>query len=201
MAIKLLPSVTQANAALEAFQATITASESHGLLCGLICNTLEKDPVDKRFWEISHLTSKHVDEKKLPEYKRTFSQMLKISRSQLKEMDFNFELMLTEEQDVSLVDRVNELSHWCAGFVAGLGQPMIEAEKNKKHSPEFSEAIEKLIETAQLSYSAAKESTEEDERYFMDVVEFVRVAVLLVASELIVDELGGGSSTKSSLFK
>ncbi|MHA7841295.1 MAG: UPF0149 family protein [Gammaproteobacteria bacterium] len=199
MAVKLLPPIADAQAALTALQATASAAESHGLLCGLICNTLEKKPVDKRFWEISELISKGLDDKKLERYKRTLSQMLKISRKQLKEMDFNFELMLTEE-GLPLVDRVNELSHWCGGFVAGLGKDMIEAEKKKKHSPEFGEAIEKLIETAGISYTAVEEASEEDEGHFVDVVEFIRVAVLLVASELIAEE-SNGSSAKSSLFQ
>lgn len=199
MAVKLLPSMADTKTALKAFEATTSPAESHGLLCGLICNTLEKKPVDKRFWEISELTAKNVDEKKLERHKRTLSQMLKISRRQLKEMDFNFELMLTEE-GMSLVDRVNELSSWCGGFVAGLGQDMIEAEKKKKHSPEFGEAIEKLIETAGISYTATEEATEEDEGHFVDVIEFIRVAVLLVASELVAEEFSG-SGSKSRLFQ
>lgn len=199
MAVKLLPPIADAEAALKAFQATTTAAESHGLLCGLICNLLESTPVDKRFWDVAELTAKHVDEKKLDRHKRTLSQMLKISRRQLKEMDFNFELMLTEDP-IPLVDRVNELSSWCGGFVAGLGQDMIDAEKSKPHSPEFSEAIEKLIETAGITYTATEKATEEDEEHFVDVVEFIRVAVLLVASELIAAP-SSGSASKSHLFQ
>lgn len=187
MAVNLLPRIDETETALKAFKSKLSAAESHGLLCGLICNTLEKESIDKKFWEMSELSAKGVDILQLEDYKRIFSQMLKISRRQLKSMNFDFQLMLTE-QGKKLVDRVNELSAWCRGFINGFSKAMLEQEKQRTHSPEFSEAIEKLIETSRLSYSEVEEATEEDESHFADVVEFIRIAVLLVASELIVDE-------------
>ncbi|TVS10919.1 MAG: hypothetical protein EA419_09585 [Wenzhouxiangella sp.] len=101
---------------------------------------------------------------------------LETLRSELDSTDFGFQPLLPSE-DRALDERTRCLAHWCSGFLTGFGagQPSI-------GSDDAREAL-RLLE--QIARAATDETgdQEAEEAAYVELVEFVRVAVLLLREE------------------
>lgn len=88
-------------------------------------------------------------------------------------------LMLPDES-YSLVSRLESLVDWCEGFLQGLScQPP----EGFLELPQVKEIIEDFTHLKEIS--CQEEETEENEKAYTEMVEFVRVAVLLVREEFL----------------
>lgn len=107
--------------------------------------------------------------------------------AQLGDTEYGFDLLLPGEE-ADLGDRVEALGARCRGFLGGFGLGTATA---AQLSDEAREAIEDLarIARAELSF----EDDEDDANALEEIIEFVRVAVLLLHSE------HGGDSKQSTL--
>jgi hypothetical protein len=107
-------------------------------------------------------------------------ELLNASRGQFSDEDFGFELWLPADDEM-IEDRTMSLAQWCAGFMAALGsggkgslQPL---------SEDAQEAVRDLGQIARADVTDASES-EEDEAALAEIVEYLRVAVLLIREDL-----------------
>ena len=90
--------------------------------------------------------------------------------------------MWLPDDDESLEDRTIALAQWCSGFLAGLAS----AGSLDTLSSEATEAIGDLQEIARAavtSLDAQAEAAEEDEMAYAEIVEYVRVVVLMFHEE------------------
>ncbi|MDH5377903.1 MAG: UPF0149 family protein, partial [Gammaproteobacteria bacterium] len=94
--------------------------------------------------------------------------------------NMNLSLFLRNDEE-HLSDRVIDLSDWCQGFLYGLG---VSGEEDYEQFPNSTqEVIQDIVDICNAAYES-NESMEENESAYTEVVEYIRVGVLLIYSEL-----------------
>ncbi len=148
----------------------MTPAEMHGLLSGILCGG-NQDASWKTL--VQDLTNEGMA---FPQSLASPLQALRDSTANtLEEEGYLFQLMLPDDDDISVFDRADALAGWVNHFLLGLGvtQPKLE-----KVTGETGEAIDDLRTIAQLGYDE-DEDQEELEQSLEEVIEYVRVAALL----------------------
>ena len=187
MAAKL-PAYSIVEEALGEASTLVSVSESHGLLCGLFAMGTKKK-MDGEAWVKSVFADCEQAEKdasKLSGLKQLFDS----TESMFVDPDFSFSLLLPED-DVPLSDRAKELGRWCYGFIAGLGLGGI---KQVSISDENTrEVLQHLQDISEIDYDNV-DISEHDEAAYVEVVEYVRVAVMTIQMNLGDEKEGSNKS-------
>jgi uncharacterized protein YgfB (UPF0149 family) len=167
-----LPSCSSVAAEARALAVSVAPSELHGALCGWMAG----GGADTPDW----LAKVMVDDQVPHATEGGALQLLHaVSRRQFEDRDFGFALLLPDD-DASLAERSEALFDWCRGFLGGFG---LAAGKDPPLSGEGREALEDLARLAAATPGA--EGDEEDETAYAEIVEFVRVAVLLLHGDCV----------------
>jgi uncharacterized protein len=166
-----LPTYAELNAVLKKTKLKLHPSQVHGLICGILCGKAESTAA----WE-TLVTGGGESEK----VHGVLQNLYKESAVQLK--DFLFELQLVLPTDkVELSERAEALTLWCQGMLTGL--KITEVQIVDREPSEVTEAINDFIEIAKMNYEEVV-SSEEDEEAYAELVEYVRMAVILVYESL-----------------
>jgi yecA family protein len=151
----------------------LNPSQAHGLICGLLCGEIKEASA----WE-----EQVTGDKKRPADLSLLQDLYELSAQQLREFSFDFQLVLpTDEED--LVTRTEALTLWCQGFLTGLEFAHITIKGTQHPKNEVSEAINDLLEIAKVKFEDVVSSAEDEEAY-IELVEYVRMAVLMIYQEL-----------------
>ncbi len=166
-----LPSYADTTEALQNMESDIPSAEAHGLLCGIICTTRGK--IDMGWEKLLSGAQKNQQSVEL------LRQLYGVSFQQLTDFSLDFALLLpNDEADIN--ERAEALGIWCQGFLTGLQQnPQIIEDSA---SPEVTEALNDITEIAQINYGDITD-TDEDEKAYLELVEYVRLAVLMLYQE------------------
>ncbi len=166
-----LPPFDELEAALRAVSSHVGAAEAQGLLCGM---RSASDDTDTARWIARVLedteprgdAARHVLELLTATWQET--------NRGLGDSNLELNLMLPgDEQPLSR--RAAALGHWCQGALYGLGH---DPEGQEHELPEdVREAVTSLAEIARVDPDA---NDEDDEAAYAELVEFVRVATLLI---------------------
>ena len=161
-------------------------AECHGSLCGLLCAS---DAVKGAAW-VNQVLAGRLE---LPEAESPPLQggapgeghallliLYKETAGQLDDPEYGFSLLLPDD-GAPLAQRVESLSHWCQGFLAGLGLGGLQDQS--KLPGDSHEVMRDFVEISRLGHGEDGESNE-DETAFAEIVEYVRMAALLVYEEL-----------------
>jgi yecA family protein len=150
-----------------------TASELHGSLCGYVSGGGKVDGDD---W----LQRLAFDAEKAPMPDDALDQLRTTTLAQFAALDFDFQLLLPND-DAPLAERADALVEWCRGFLGGFG---LAAPAADALSDEAAEALEDIgrIAASDLDY----DGSEADEDALAEIVEFVRVAALLLHGDCVV---------------
>lgn len=171
-----LPDWEAIGARLEALEAERSASGCHGLLCGLLA--MHDGDARGQFARLA------LDAEAPPELLGTlFDETLQ----QLDDATFDFQLLLPGD-DVDLATRTQALAEWCDGFVFGVGAAGRQTTDLPEQSAEF---LRDMMRIAQADPDAA--DGEADEEAWIELVEYVRVGVMLARTECARPATGGGS--------
>ncbi|NOX09693.1 MAG: UPF0149 family protein [Gammaproteobacteria bacterium] len=161
---------------LQRSQSELSAEEVHGIACGMLAvlGSVDPDPLVKHVVEdFDAHNLAHSEAAKL------LQSLLRQITTQFNDVELDFQLLLPDD-DESMDLRVDALSEWCQGFLLGVGMGGL---KDDTDLPEtVSEMITDLIEIARISIEDDIE--DELENNFFEVVEYVRVGVLLIHEEL-----------------
>ena len=146
------------------------ASEFQGFLVGLQVNgeRLDDDAWQKavsEFLDIEMLP-------KTPEQTAGLAALNSLVTHALADGEYRFRLLLPDDA-LAISARLEALAQWCQGFLFALGYGGAEGVKH--------EGLDDVAQIAQLELGA--EETEENEVYFAELVEYVRVVVLQLAAE------------------
>ncbi len=167
-----LPDSTALAEAVRVAGLAIDPSELHGSLCGYLCGAGRCDGDD---W-IQRLT---LEAERAPVPGDALDRLRLVTTAQLAAQDFGFELLMPAA-DAPLAERADALVGWCNGFLGGFG---LAAPQAAELSDEATEALEDIgrIAASDLSY----ENSEADENALAEIVEFVRVAALLLHGDCV----------------
>jgi hypothetical protein len=102
------------------------------------------------------------------------------SRLQLEEDGLDLVLLLPED-DILLHHRSRALGRWCQGFLYGLAVGGIRG--NRKPADNVDEIMHDFYEISNAGFNAAA-SDENEEAAYLEIVEYVRMSVLVCHHEL-----------------
>lgn len=152
-------------------------AEMHGLLCGMLCvdGGLSND-----LW-LSRLQQELPDDEPLsPPAQRLLREIYKVTFSQLQDDCLSFTLLLPADDD-PLSLRAESMSRWCQGYLAGLALGGLD--RNRTLSADVQEFLRDVADISRLGFSA-EDDTEESEVAYAEIIEYLRMGVLLVSAEL-----------------
>ncbi|MBL0162138.1 MAG: UPF0149 family protein [Xanthomonadales bacterium] len=157
---------------LARLQIGINASDLHGSLTGYLCGggkTTAEDWTEALAFDLEAARGDAV-----------FAQVYHFCREQLDDVELAFEPLLPSD-DVPLSVRADALVDWCRGFLGGVGLAGA-GRPGKEMSADAREIVQDFgnIAASNLEYTGS----EEDEAALAEVLEFVRVGVLLLYGEL-----------------
>lgn len=151
-------------------------AECHGVVCGLLCR-LPDSSVDVYLGLLDMLELVHAPGAGL---KMSLEELLNSSRVQLADEDLGLSLWLPDDDEI-LEERTMALSYWCSGFLAGLG-----SSGDDTLSAMSDDANDALKDLQQISSADVTDTTEseEDENAFTEIVEYIRMVILMIREDL-----------------
>jgi len=164
--------------ALRRLDADTDPAEAHGILCGMICATGRGDLPN---W-LNQVIGEPEEGKSIPnpEFIKTLEELHKQTLEQISSGNYALQLLLPHDED-SIDDRVDDLSYWCQGFLFGLSFCGI---TNFDNLPEEArEVVNDIVEISQSQYQAA-DNENENETAYAEIVEYLRIGVIVIFSEL-----------------
>jgi len=157
-------------AALQGIGRHVHPAELHGLACGILASGFDPSP-DQWLQEAATYTEEAQLAFASPS---PVMDIYSLSRQQLQEGDFAFALCLPDDDTCGLAERSESLARWCQGFLHGF------AAIQSPLSEENRELLQDLTEISRLGMDAGEENedSEENERYYAELTEFVRMAAI-----------------------
>jgi hypothetical protein len=158
--------------ALKTLRLGVGASDLHGSLTGYLCAGgsagVEEWPAALEIEPDAKTTLRH----------EALRQLYSDCRAQLEDPDLGFEPLLPAF-DAPVEHRAEALVDWCRGFLGGVG---LSGPAASVLSPDANEVLSDIgrIAASRFDYDDA----EEDETALNEVLEFVRVGVLLLHAEM-----------------
>lgn len=143
----------------------VDAAEAHGVACGLLCGEADVDLV--RWWQL-------LDAKNFPEQEGEYllQDLLNQTADDLASPQCNFALFLPDdERDID--ERAEALGQWCQGFLYGLGVTAPDEDAELQ-----AEILRDISNISQINHLNSDD--DESERAYMELVEYLRVAVLQI---------------------
>ncbi|MBS0457195.1 MAG: UPF0149 family protein [Proteobacteria bacterium] len=167
-----LPAHADLASALRSNELAVDPCELHGALCGFIAGGGDAGAVG---WLQRLALDAAADADRDP----CIAQLRGATLAQFADEDFGLQLLLPADH-APLAERVDGLLAWCRGFLGGVG---LAAPKQSLLSAESTEALADLarIAASDLGY----EGSEEDEDALAEIIEFVRMAPLLIHADCV----------------
>lgn len=163
---------------------TVSPADAHGLACALLVTST---PEGRLIWEKELLSDLDNDVSMDPMLYSLLQRQYADLEARIKAPDAIISLCLPDE-NAALAERVAGLSDWCRGFLFGMG--FVDRRRFDGLREEAGEALRDLTEISRLDPNQAG-SDATDEESFVELEEYVRIAVLLVKEDL--HALAGGS--------
>lgn len=166
----------QVDDTLRAVNADTTAAEAHGMLCGMASAS---GAPDKAAW-IAHVLANTTPRGDAA--KNCLAVLVGLFQRTLRELDdasMRFQPLLPDDS-APLALRAGALGQWAGGFLAGVGFGGLKQETPL--SADVREALRDLDAIARVELDAG--GGEDDETAYAELVEYVKVAALLVRASL-----------------
>lgn len=157
-------------------------SECHGVACGLLVRQPTSGP-DAFYGLLDMLQIIQAPRSALRE---ALGELFSASAAQLVDEDMGLVIWLPDDQE-SLEDRTEAVAQWCNGFLASVGAG--DDDRLRTLSGDAVEALSDLreIATAEVGPGGGDDggdAGEEDEQAFSEIVEYIRVSVLILHEDL-----------------
>lgn len=173
-----LPNYFEINQYLDEMESVISAAEIHGILCGIIC--AGKYMNGKSWLNATAGALGSEDFIEIPSFKQCLLNLYETSNVQLHGHDFDFEMLLPDDTE-PLAMRASCLTQWCHGFLYGIG--LAGTQMYDYLTEEGQNVLHHLTEIGKLDHEDIS-SSEEDEVAFFEVLEYTRMGVIMVYTEL-----------------
>lgn len=172
----------QLTAQLAIYDIEATASEVHGIACGLVCaNTA----MSTALWPKLIRDPSEADEELPTALDRNLGSLMETLRQQLNSPEFEFAIMLPTD-DSPAEERLSGLAEWCQGYSLGF---FVDNERTIETLPgDAAEILRDIIEIAGADSEIEHEDLAQADRFLTEIEEYLRVGVQLIFEE-IQDEL------------
>lgn len=170
-----MPELEEMQAIIEKLSLNLHASELHGAVSGFLCVGAND--------EAAAYIQEFIENKDVTQFEseiRALVNLLTIVHKQLSTLTFDFHLLLPDD-DAPLAERAKAMSLWCHGFSDSFLESGTYVSKFK--TDEAKDAFYHIAEVSQLDYESLSIS-EADEKAFFELYEYVRMAVLMMYTEL-----------------
>jgi len=165
-----MPTYQELNAALSKTALKLHPSQVHGLISGILSANAKSNAA----WE--EIITGGEEAARTHELLQA---LYDTTAAQLNDFLFEFQIVMPPDDD-DLALRAEALTLWCQGFLTGLKSADVKIVG--REPSDMTEAINDLIEIAKMNYEEVVAS-EEDEAAFIELVEYVRMAVILIYEE------------------
>jgi uncharacterized protein YgfB (UPF0149 family) len=176
MSITKLPDFEHTLALAQGNLESAELAECHGIACGLLCR-LPDASLDTFIGLLDMLELVKTPGSGL---KMVLEELLNASKAQLSDEDMSFSLWLPGDNEI-LEERTMALSQWCSGFLAGIGSSGDDT--LKAMSDEANEALKDLQQISTADVTDTTQS-EEDETAYAEIIEYIRVVILMIREDL-----------------
>jgi yecA family protein len=183
--IKQLPSFEDAALLFLRTKCQTNPSYAHGYWAGLICGGQSVSPKD---WIIALYEAPDAWNDLDSLLARFFLAVAEVTVEQLSDPHYIFQLLLPDDED-PMDERIASLSDWTRAFLIGF-EAQGKIQPRPMLSAESKEALDDLQEITTLSTTFNETETEEQD--YAEVVEYVRLAVLLLHQEMLNARSQGG---------
>jgi uncharacterized protein YgfB (UPF0149 family) len=164
-------------AALQSADADSGAAESHGVICGIICAAGNPDPA---LWLDHLLGDGNTVSTTAQSAQLLLTELYSESLLHLNDGDLGLVLLLPKD-DTPLSLRSKALGEWCQGFLYGLALGGVGEDRVRKG--DVGEIMHDFYEISNTRFE--HEVTDDDEESaYAEIVEYVRMSVLLCHEEL-----------------
>lgn len=181
MSVESLPDFDHSLALAQGNLDAAGLAESHGVACGLLVR--QPDATAETY--LGLLAMLEIAPEPGPALRDVLVELLDVSRAQFADEALGLALWLPDDEE-SLEDRTESLAQWCNGFLASVGAG--EDQRLDTLSGEGAEALADIQEIALAELGAGSDDTgdalEEEEGAFAEIVEYVRIAVLILREDL-----------------
>ncbi len=172
----------QLETTLESSGSSIYPAEAQGALCGMLCLT---EHLDLNSWMAFILDQSQSDTQ--ASYRSSLDADL-AEVQEMTEVGFNPEsggiTLLLPSDDTPLQERLEALSTWCEGFLYGVGiSNGADGLNNAKKIPENAEEF--MTDVREIGRLDTESDDENAEHYYMELVEYIRVGVLVFREEML----------------
>jgi len=154
---------------LSAANTPFSAAFVHGRMSGLLCTDTRQMPL---VWE-TFLSDAELEA--VRDENELLSKLFVLTATHLEEGPGAMAMLLPED-DATLLERLSALSEWCDGYLEGIA-----VENQALQLDVVQEVLADLVKIKEVAVKS--KSTQENEGAYVEVVEFVRVATLLVHAE------------------
>lgn len=178
--------------ALQRVDIASDAAECHGAMSAVVCFVAEAGyPI----WLGSHLpeveAARQSGDALATEVQQITEQLYRQLCDQLLSGELGFRLLLPDD-DLDLALRSQALAHWCQGFLLGLGY--VGVTNTRAFEGELAEIIEDITEISQMTV-ANLDYSEEEEQSYTELVEYLKVGVMLFRETLHARQVDLSTST------
>ncbi|KDE41110.1 putative conserved exported protein precursor [Nitrincola lacisaponensis] len=153
---------------------TLSPAELHGLMTGQLSAgaRFDSDTLLRVLCELMNVGHLEQEGSQL-----ALLELYQVTLSQLQDEELGFRLLLPDD-DQAISQRVDALSSWCSGFLAGFGMYL----GDHSMSDTLREGLQDFSEIAQVSSDPA-ELNDDDEAGLLELQEYVRMAALYMFAE------------------
>lgn len=166
-----LPTFAELQEALNDTTLKLHPSQVHGIICGILCG----NPHNIATWE--ELVTGSKEPGKSHEF---LTALYNVTAKELNDFLLDFQLLVPDDEE-ELPSRAEALTLWSQGFLTGL--KFAHVKLINREPSEATEAINDIIEIAKMNYEYVVAS-EEDEAAYVELIEYVRMAVILIYQDL-----------------
>jgi yecA family protein len=176
--IATIPSLQSLQHMLQDLQLVMTASEMHGFISGLLAAGVRLNKLQLiKLLEAHTETNQAFDDALIASVWQI--QLATLEALGASEIIFT---PLLPNDDYTLAERVTALADWCQGLLAGFGLA-IRGDDARLHKGDIQETLQDLVNIVHVGGDFNVE-TEEDEKSYMELYEFVRFATVHLFEEM-----------------
>lgn len=158
-------------------EAAAGAAEVHGLLCGLLCAS---GRLEEGVWASQVFTDLESENVSLQQGRAAVQSLASWTHEAMNDPVLGMDLLLPTDTQ-PLFERTAALGEWCQGYLLGLAAGGIH--QDTMLPEDVAELVRDITEISRADFEI-EEADEDDEQAFSEVVEYVRMGVLLINDEL-----------------